>query len=68
LTGVVLDQVHQQLAQRHRLPGPGLADDVAIGGAHELLGERHLLAPRRTCLGHQGRVTWIHGHADCVSN
>ena len=57
VAGVLLDHVHQQFAQRDRLP-LGVAADVAeIVVARELLSEGDLLAPRRPRLGDHGRVS-----------
>ena len=47
VTGVLLDHVHEQLAQRDRLPLGVVADEIEVVVARELLGEGDLLAPRR---------------------
>ena len=54
VAGVLLDHVHEQLAQRDRLTLGVLADEIEVVIARELLSECDLRAPRRPrLLGHR---------------
>ncbi len=60
VTGVLLDHVDQELAQRDRLTGTVVSDEVEVGVARELLGEGDLIPPRGPRLIHDILI----GHGD----
>src|SRR5215475_8519098 len=55
VAGVLLDHVHEQLAQRDRLTLGVVADEAEVVVPGELLGEGDLLAPGRPRLPDHGR-------------
>jgi hypothetical protein len=54
---VLLDHVHQQLAQPDRLTLGVAAREAEIVITGELFREGDLLAPRRLCLSHDSRIS-----------
>ena len=57
MAGVLLDHVHEQLAQRDRLTLGVAADEAEVVVAREPLSEGDLLAPRRPRLLDHSRVS-----------